>query len=73
MNNSAEYKGNCFACDVGCSVSKSGYSPMNYVPYNNMIRRREVTPIKREKTKKNKGTNNIKVINDENNYYLTEE
>ena len=73
MNNSAEYKGNCFACDVGCSVSKSGYSPMNYVPYNNMIRRREVTPIKREKVKKNKGTNNIKVINDENNYYLTEE
>ena len=77
MNNSAEYKGNCFACDLGCSVSRSGYSPMNFVPYNNMIRRREVTPVKREKKKKNKGLNNIQVnktdINNENNYYLTEE
>ena len=41
-----EYKGNCFACDVGCSVSKSGYSCMNYSPYNNRIRRKNVTPIK---------------------------
>ena len=76
LNNSAEYKGNCFACDVGCSVSRSGYSPMNYVPYNNMVRRREVTPLKGEK-KKNKRVNNLKVKkgegNDENNYYLTEE
>jgi len=76
LNNSAEYKGNCFACDVGCSVSRSGYSPMNYVPYNNMVRRREVTPLKGEK-KKNKRTNNLKVKkgegNEENNYYLTEE
>ena len=23
----------CFACDLGCSVSKSGYSPMTYCPY----------------------------------------
>ena len=77
MNNSAEYKGNCFACDVGCSVSRSGYSPMNYVPYNNLIRRREVTPAKNGKKNKNKKSNNIMVnkqdINNENNYYLTEE
>ena len=41
-----EYKGTCFACDVGCCVSKSGYSTMNYSPYNNLIRRRSMTPIK---------------------------
>ena len=77
MKNSAEYKGNCFACDVGCSVSRSGYSPMNYVPYNNMIRRREVTPVKRDYKKIYDGQNNIRVNktedNEENNYYLTEE
>ena len=79
LNNSAEYKGNCFACDVGCSISRSGYSPMNYVPYNNLIRRREETPVNNGKKNKNKnkGTNNIMVhkpgISNENNYYLTEE
>ena len=79
MKNSLEYKGNCFACDVGCSVSRSGYSPMNYVPYNNMIRRREVTPVKRIRKKAYDGQNNIRVnktdIEDDNdnNYYLTEE
>ena len=79
LNNSAEYKGNCFACDVGCSVSRSGYSPMNYVPYNNLIRRREETPVNNGKKNKNKnkGTNNIMVhkpgISNENNYDLTEE
>ena len=41
-----EYKGNCFACDLGCSVSKSGYSCMNYSPYNNRIKRRNITPVK---------------------------
>ena len=41
-----EYKGTCFACDLGCSVSKSGYSCMNYSPYNNRIKRRNITPIK---------------------------
>ena len=41
-----EYKGTCFACDVGCCVSKSGYSTMNYSPYNNLIRRRSMTPLK---------------------------
>ena len=37
--------GTCWACDVGCSVSTTGYSPMNFSPYNN-IRRRDVTPVK---------------------------
>ena len=41
-----EYKGTCFACYLGCSVSKSGYSCMNYSPYNNRIKRRNITPIK---------------------------
>ena len=26
--------GSCFACYFGCSVSRSGYSPMNYSPYD---------------------------------------
>ena len=38
INQSANF-GNCFACNLGCSVSKSGYSPMNYSPYNGMKRR----------------------------------
>ena len=42
-----------------------------------MIRRREVTPVKREQRKIYDGPNNIRVnktdVNDENNYYLTEE
>ena len=38
--------GNCFACDLGCSVSSSGYSPMTYSPYKNQIKRRDVTPMK---------------------------
>jgi len=44
--NENDYKVTCFACDVGCSVSKTGYSRMNYSPYNNLIRRREETPTK---------------------------
>ena len=72
-----EYKVNCFACDVGCSVSKSGYSCMNYSPYNNLIRRRDITPIRKNngKNKKNKNSNiNINKIGleNDNNYYLTE-
>ena len=42
----SEYKVTCFACDVGCSVSRTGYSQMSYSPYNNIIKRREFTPIK---------------------------
>ena len=45
-----EYLSSCFACDVGCSVSRSGYSPMTYVPYDNRIKRREQTPLKFENT-----------------------
>ena len=75
MRNS-DYKGACFACDVGCSISRSGYSPMNYSPYNNLIRRRESTPLKNEKKNEFErlcNTQNIKNgIENENNYYLTE-
>ena len=49
-----EYKGSCFACDLGCSVSRSGYSCMNYSPYNNLIRRRSVTPLKYSKDESDK-------------------
>ena len=38
--------GACFACDVGCGVSRSGYSPMTYSPYDNTIKRRDHTPLK---------------------------
>ena len=73
-----EYKVNCFACDVGCSVSKSGYSCMNYSPYNNLIRRRDITPIRNNNGKKKKDKNSSKVninkigLENDNNYYLTE-
>ena len=72
-----EYKGACFACDVGCSVSRSGYSPMNYSPYNNLIRRRESTPLKNVKIKDfeelhNTQDNKNEIENVDNNYYLTE-
>ena len=43
-----KYSSTCFACDVGCAVSRSGYSPMTYSPYNNRIKRREVTPLRNE-------------------------
>ena len=46
--NQKEYSSSCFACDVGCAVSRSGYSPMTYSPYDNKIKRREVTPLKNE-------------------------
>ena len=72
-----EYKVSCFACDLGCSVSRSGYSPMNFSPYNNLIRRRDITPVGTKKLKRRKKSNkvNIKKINmgNDNNYYLTEE
>jgi hypothetical protein len=72
-----EYKVNCFACNLGCSVSKSGYSPMNFSPYNNLIRRRNITPLKttsgRYKKSKKSSQINLKKINmgNDNNYYLT--
>ena len=46
INNS--FSGNCFACEVGCNVSNTGYSPMTFSPYNPNIRRRNVTPLKGE-------------------------
>ena len=38
--------GSCFACDLGCSVSRSGYSPMTYSPYSKNFKRRDLTPYK---------------------------
>ena len=38
--------GNCWACELGCSVSTTGYSPMTFSPYKNTFRRRDVTPMK---------------------------
>ena len=32
-------KGKCFACDVECSISRSGNSPNNYNPYYASIRK----------------------------------
>jgi hypothetical protein len=46
INNS--FSGNCFACEVGCNVSNTGYSPMTFSPYDPNIRRRNVTPLKGE-------------------------
>ena len=74
-----EYHLSCFACEAGCGVSKSGYSPMNFSPYNNLIRRRDITPIgtkklKSKKIKKKSNKVNLKKINmeNDNNYYLAE-
>jgi len=72
-----EYKGRCFACDVGCSVSRSGYSPMNYSPYNNKIKRREITPLRyRDDEIEYNEPYNIRVnrtgIENDNNYNLIE-
>ena len=38
--------GTCWACDLGCSISTTGYSPMTFSPYKNNFRRRDVTPVK---------------------------
>ena len=38
--------GSCWACDLGCSISLTGYSPMTYSPYNKEIKRRNITPVK---------------------------
>ena len=44
--NIKEYLSSCFACDLGWSVSRSGYSPMTYSPYNKKQKRRDLTPYK---------------------------
>ena len=49
-NNS--FSGNCFACEVGCNISNTGYSSMTFSPYNPNHRRRSVTPL-RNKYKNN--------------------
>ena len=36
--NLKEYLSTCFACDLGCSVSRSGYSPMTYSPYHKKMK-----------------------------------
>lgn len=36
----------CFACNVQCNISSTGYSPMTYSPYGDKKRRRSVTPLK---------------------------
>ena len=45
-NDKLYFSNTCFACDVGCGVSRSGYSPMTYSPYDNTIKRRDNTPLK---------------------------
>ena len=32
--NKSVYVGSCFACDLGFSISRTGYSPMTFSPYN---------------------------------------
>ena len=55
------------------------YSPMNYAPFNNMIKRREVTPFKRIRKNVYDGQNNIRFnktdIKGDNdyNFYLSED
>ena len=46
--------GRCFACEVGCNVSNSGYSAMTFWPYDvgNKRRRKAITPINKKKNKK---------------------
>ena len=43
--NAKEYLSTCFACDLGFSVSRSGYSPMTYSPYGKKEKRRGLTPL----------------------------
>ena len=49
---------------------------MNFSPYNNLIRRRDITPLKNRDGDEYNGSYNIKVnkngIENDNNYYLTE-
>lgn len=43
--NNDSLQGNCFACNVGCNISNSGYSPMTYSPYEIKKKRKAITPI----------------------------
>ncbi len=40
--------GKCWACNLGCSISQTGYSPMTYSPYKQGYKRKDVTPIKKD-------------------------
>ena len=60
QNKNKEISSSCFACDIGCGVSRSGYSTMTYSPFNNKKKREEETPLKMEKNIHN--INNIKNI-----------
>ena len=44
-------KGKCFACDVNCSISRSGNSPNKYVPYMGSFKepRKDITYYDGEK------------------------
>jgi len=44
LRSKSVHLGSCFACDLGCSVSFSGYSPMTYSPYSKR-RRKSITDM----------------------------
>ena len=44
LRSKSVHLGSCFACDLGCSVSFSGYSPMTYSPYVKK-RRKSITDM----------------------------
>ena len=46
LRSKSVHLGSCFACDLGCSVSFSGYSPMTYSPYSKK-RRKSITDMPR--------------------------
>ena len=65
--------GNCFACDLGCSISSTGYSPMTYSPYDNRIKRRNVTPMGNRNKHSSSRHNKVALGGDkDNNYYVVE-
>ena len=37
--------GACWACDVGCSISTTGYSPMTFSPYDITYKRKDITYV----------------------------
>ena len=66
---------NCFACDVGCNISSTGYSPMTYSPYDNRIKRRNVTPTENNEYYQysNRRSNKVALGGEkDNNYYIVE-
>ena len=45
-NNQKILFSSCFACDVGCGISRTGYSSMTYSPFNTRVKRKEETSLK---------------------------